>query len=87
MDLQNCLQWKLATSYRSCQAGQVVFILLRSLAFGLRNRQWKHISTGSSLNTTNNENRVAVGVTEPLVEIRLSMVTVLREPRVEIRFY
>jgi hypothetical protein len=45
-----------------------VFILPRSLTAGLRNPQWKPISTSGSLNTTDSVNRVfplAVGVTEP----------------------
>jgi hypothetical protein len=50
-----------------------VFILSRSLTIVLRNCQWNTISTGGSLNTTANENKVfplAVGVTHPPVKIR-----------------
>jgi hypothetical protein len=50
----------------------VVFITHSSLTVGLKNRQWKPISTGGSLNTTTSENRIftlAVGVTEPPVKI------------------
>jgi hypothetical protein len=46
----------------------VVFITHNSLTVGLKNRQWKLISTGGYLNTTASGNRIftlAVGVTEP----------------------
>jgi hypothetical protein len=36
----------------------VVFITDSSLAVGLKNRQWKPISTGGSLNTTASGNRI-----------------------------
>jgi len=50
--------------------GRVVFITDSSLAVGLKNRQWKPISTSGYLNTTASGNRMfplAVGVTEPPV--------------------
>jgi hypothetical protein len=67
----------------------VVFITDSSLAVGLKNRQWKHISTGSYLNTTASGNRIfplAVGVTEPPVETRFSLAVVLHQPPVEISY-
>jgi hypothetical protein len=63
----------------------VVFITHSSLAVGLKNRQWKPISTGGYLNTTASGNRIfplAVGVTELLVEIRFSLVVLLHQPLV-----
>jgi hypothetical protein len=46
----------------------VVFITHSSLAVGLKNRQWKHISASGSLNTTASVLfPLAVGVTEPPV--------------------
>jgi hypothetical protein len=65
--------------------GRVVFITHSSLAVGLKNRQWKHISTGGYLNTTASGNRIfplAVGVTEPPVEIRFSLAVLLHQPPV-----
>jgi hypothetical protein len=52
--------------------GRVVFIIDSSLAVCLKNRQWKPISTGGSLNTTASGNRVfplAVVLHQPPVEI------------------
>jgi hypothetical protein len=63
----------------------VVFITHSSLAVGLKNRQWKPISTSGYLNTTANGNRIfplAVGVTEPPVEIRFSLAVLLHQPPV-----
>jgi hypothetical protein len=37
---------------------QEIFIVLMSLMVGLRNYQWKHISTGDSVYTTAGGNRV-----------------------------
>ena len=54
-----------------CRGEDGYFITDSSLAVGLKNRQWKPISTGGYLNTTASGNRVfplAVGVTEPPVE-------------------
>jgi hypothetical protein len=56
----------------------------------LGNRQWKHISTGGYRNTTASGNRIfplAVGVTEPLVEIRFSLAVLLHQPPVEISYF
>jgi hypothetical protein len=55
--------------------GRVVFITDSSLAVGLKNRQWKPISTGGSLNTTASGNRIfplAVLLHQPPVEIPIS---------------
>jgi hypothetical protein len=68
----------------------VVFITHSSQAVGLKNCQWKPISTGGSLNTTASENRIftlAVGVTEPPVEIRFSLAVLLHQPPVEISYF
>jgi hypothetical protein len=65
----------------------VVFITHSSLVVGLKNRQWKPISTSGYVNTTASGNRIfplAVGVTEPLVEIRFSLAVRLHQPPVEI---
>jgi predicted RecA/RadA family phage recombinase len=54
-----------------------VFILPKSLAVVLRNRQWKPIFSGVSLNTTASGNRVftlAVGITELPVKSFLLLV-------------
>jgi hypothetical protein len=63
----------------------VVFITHSSLAVGLKTHQWKPISTGGYLNTTASGNRIfplAVGVTEPPVEIRFSLAVLLHQPPV-----
>jgi hypothetical protein len=63
----------------------VVFITHSSLAVGLKNRQWKPISTSGYLNTTSSGNRIfplAVGVTGPPVEIRFSLAVLLHQPPV-----
>jgi hypothetical protein len=63
----------------------VVFITHSSLVVGLKNRQWKPISTSGYVNTTASGNRIfplAVGVTEPLVEIRFSLAVLLHQPLV-----
>jgi hypothetical protein len=68
----------------------VVFITHSSLAVGLKNRQWKPISTGGSLNTTVSGNRIstlAVGVTEPPVEIRFSLVVLLHHLPLYISYF
>jgi hypothetical protein len=61
--------------------GRVIFITDSSLAVGLKTRQWKPISTGGYLNMIF---PLAVGVTEPLVEIRFSLAVRLHQPPVEI---
>jgi hypothetical protein len=61
----------------------VIFITHSSLAVGLKNRQWKTISTGGYLNTTAS----GIGVTEPPMEIRFSVVVLLHQPPVEISYF
>jgi hypothetical protein len=60
-------------AYNSLSEGRRgVFITDSSLAVGLKNRQWKPISTGGYLNTTASGNRVfplAVVLHQPPVEI------------------
>jgi hypothetical protein len=63
-----------------------VFIQQRSQTVGLSNRQWKHISTSSFLNTIASGNHpipLAIDVREPPVETRLSLVVPLHQPLVE----
>jgi hypothetical protein len=70
--------------------GRVVFITDSSLAVGLKNRQWKPISTGGSLNTTASGNRVfllAILLHQPPVETRFSLAVVLQQPSVEISYF
>jgi hypothetical protein len=70
--------------------GRVVFITDSSLAVGLKNRQWKPISTGGSLNTTASGNRIfplAVVLHQPPVETRFSLAFRLHQPPVEISYF
>jgi hypothetical protein len=63
-----------------------VFILQRSLAFGLTNPHWKPISTGSSLNTNASGNYpfpLIVGVMEAPMKMILSLAVPLHQPPVE----
>jgi hypothetical protein len=64
--------------------GRGIFITHSSLAVGLKNLQWKPISTGGYLNTTASGNRIfPLGVTEPPVETRFSLAVLLHQPLVE----
>jgi hypothetical protein len=59
-----------------------IFILQRSHAVGVRNHQWKHIFTCSSLNLTASETHLfplAVGVREPPVMVSFSIVVPLHQ--------
>jgi hypothetical protein len=61
----------------------VVFITDSSLAVGLKNRQWKPISTGGSLNPPASGNRIfplAVLLHQPPVETRFSLAVLLHHP-------
>jgi hypothetical protein len=70
--------------------GRVVFITDSSLAVGLKNRQWKPISTGGSVTPTASGNYIFTGSSvTPIasVNILFPLAVGLREPLVEIGFH
>jgi hypothetical protein len=70
--------------------GRVVFITDSSLAVGLKNSQWKPISTSGSLNTTASGNKIfplAVLLHQPPVDTRFSLAVLLHQPPVKISYF
>jgi hypothetical protein len=70
--------------------GRVVFITDNSLAVGLKNHQWKPISTGGSINTTASGNRIfplAVLLHQLPMETIFSLAVLLHQPPVEISYF